>query len=386
MMIKRLFAASLLCVLAGFPLFSQTRQDVVIAVQPTSGQGGAPSDPRFFTDMTTMEVMARGYTVSDVEPDFILSGAISRNRDMESSGGAPWYSFHLTMRESASGRVVVEQDVFYQRSSEVNEIFPLLVFNMLASIPMTKLGSSGAGVSSGEGGSPGEGESSVEYVYLSPEAAQARQTPQYWLHLGLRLGGSLRFYSRPQSGSFIEKDTHSFLNGNAALEVSFQFHPLFAAQGEAIFSNDYAPYKAYQNTGASLVVRDDPFISYSIMFPLSFKFTIRDEPLFAAALGGLYYALPLGEMRNNTLGGSFAYSLTLPLGYMLGINIGMKTGPGRLFLDLRWAQDIGETIKTGTQEPVYRRCMLILALGYEMGFFRKKPKAQAPTDTDGKSP
>jgi hypothetical protein len=199
---------------------------------------------------------------------------------------------------------------------------------------------------------------------------------EHWLFLGLRAGTSLRFYSRPQAEPFVEKDVHHYFNLNIALQASVHFNSLLGVQAEAIFTTDYAPFKSYAITGGSvtntLSLYDAPITAWSLMVPLALKIPHRDAPLRAAGLAGLYLAAPLGTMQNNVMGGTFGYALTVPIGYTLGIDLGMKAGPGYLFLDLRWAQDLGDTVKAGSQELIYRRSMISLSAGYELGFFRKR--------------
>ena len=364
MIMKRLLAASALIVLSGVSLFAQQRQDTVIAVPPVTGEGSGPDDMLYFTEMTIMEVGARGYSVGENGNDYILAGSVFR-ADAEDKETEPpdteddWYAFHIELIEAETGRKILEQDLVYQHTEKVNEFFPLLIFNMLANIPLTKLAvdSSGAG--------------SPEYIYSSPDPPPGQ--PQHWLYLGLRAGTSLRLYRRSTAEPFIEKDVHHYYNINAALQLTWQFASFMGIQAEGIFSNDYAPYEIYETNSAHsvLTLRSEPFTAYSLMVPLTLKCTLRKEPLLAAALGGVYLAVPLGNMQNGIYGGSFPYSLTVPVGYTLGINLGMKAGPGYLFLDLRWAQDLGETIKAESLESLYRRSMVILALGYEIGLFRK---------------
>jgi hypothetical protein len=357
-------AASALIWLSGVSLWAQQRQDIVISVPPVTGQGRSPDDILYFTDMTIMEVGSRGYSLGEHGSDYILAGSVSR-ADTEDEGTKPpvpeddWYAFHIELIEAETGRKILEQDLNYQHTEKVNEFFPLLIFNMLANIPLTKLAVDDSG-----NGSP-------EYMYISPDPPPG--PPQHWLYLGLRAGTSLRVYKRSTAEPFIEKDVHHYYNINAALQLTWQMVSFMGIQAEGIFSNDYAPYEIYETNAAHsvLTLRSEPFTAYSLMFPLTLKCTLRKEPLLAAALGGVYLAVPLGNMQNGVYGGSFPYSFTVPVGYTVGINLGMKAGPGYLFLDLRWAQDLGETIKTESMESLYRRSMVILALGYEIGLFRR---------------
>ncbi|MDR2435394.1 MAG: PorT family protein [Treponema sp.] len=218
------------------------------------------------------------------------------------------------------------------------------------------------------------------YEYSDPlaQSESGSSLPEEkWLYLGLRVGPSVRLYSRDTAEPFAENNIYSFLNITAGVQATFQFLPFLAVQAEFLFTNDYAPYSAVNpvintntNTG-TMRAGPDPFSSYSLMFPLALRYTYRQGRLFAGALAGIYFSLPLGDMENKTFGGNFGYSMNPPLGYTVGINVGTKLGPGSLFLDLRWAADIGETQKN-SGEDIYKRSMVTIAIGYELGFFTKK--------------
>jgi hypothetical protein len=208
------------------------------------------------------------------------------------------------------------------------------------------------------------------------------EKPEKWLWLGLRAGTSLRLYNR--SAEFedwnIENEVSNFLNVNAAFQASLHVLPWLDVQAEVNFTTDSAPYTE------KVTITKFPFNSQSLMFPLLARFNFRSNDFSVGALAGAYFFMPLGQMTNNQMGGAFAYKMDLPIGYMLGFNIGMKAGPGYLFLDARWAADLG-TLKRASEgngsesyfrsgAELYKRSMVMLNLGYEIGFFNKKPKEQ----------
>jgi hypothetical protein len=114
------------------------------------------------------------------------------------------------------------------------------------------------------------------------------------------------------------------------------------------------------------------------MIPVMLKASWRREPVFASVLGGAYLSVPLGDMKNDYLGGSFPYGYEFPVGYTAGVSVGTKAGPGRIMLDFRWARDLGPTIKSADGNPLFTRSMVIFAISYEMPFFRKKPRVVPP--------
>lgn len=204
------------------------------------------------------------------------------------------------------------------------------------------------------------------------ENAPLLLSAEKWLYLGVRAGSSLRFYTRPQINHFYERGTFDYYNISAALQVSVQIIRLLAVQAELIWTTDYASFNTISQL-PPLSVSAAPFKSQSLMLPVSAKFTYRKDSLMTALFAGAYFILPLGQMENTAMGGNFAYGLTMPLGYTAGLNIGMKAGPGHLFLDIRWAADLADTMKPdGT--IIYKRSMISLSVGYEFGLINKKKK------------
>jgi hypothetical protein len=264
------------------------------------------------------------------------------------------YHLRLYLWEMAHNRLLYSDEMTAENREEADSGLPALVEWLFARAET----------------SPPAAEEAGFELYAPPNSTEHR------LFLGLRAGTSLRFYSRPRADPFVEKDVHNYFNLNIALQASVHFNSLLGVQAEAIFTTDYAPFKSYSITGGTvantLYLYDAPVTAWSLMIPLALKITHRDAPLLAAGLAGLYLAVPLGNMQNNAMGGNFGYALTLPIGYTVGVDLGMKAGPGYLFLDLRWAQDLGDTVKTNSRELIYRRSMISLSVGYELGFFRKR--------------
>jgi hypothetical protein len=183
---------------------------------------------------------------------------------------------------------------------------------------------------------------------------------QKWIYLGLRAGTSMGFYTRPEASPFAESGANRYFNFEAGVSLAWHFLPFLDLQGEAVFHTDYAPFNS-----------DDPFIAQSMMFPVLLKFSLRKPPLLAAILGGVYFISPLGDMENRTMGGSFGYSYELPLGYTAGVNLGVTAAGHILLLDVRWSEDLRPTIKD-TGETLYKRGMLTISVGFELGLFTKK--------------
>ncbi|MDR0553833.1 MAG: hypothetical protein LBG76_03405 [Treponema sp.] len=226
-------------------------------------------------------------------------------------------------------------------------------------------------------------------------AAPVNEPKEKWLYLGLRGGGSLRL-SAQSSTLFWEDQSISFpyitplwdfVNMNAAFHIAVHLFTLgklqIDVQAEAIFTTDHASFTWLDNGNTE----QSPFKSMSLMFPLLARFSLRENILSMGIQGGVYYTLPLGQMENKALvqGSSFDYALDLPLGYTAGIYFGVKAGPGSLFLDARWADDLGE-FQNNAGEPLYHRSMIIVNFGYELGIITKTKKEKAQKNASGNEP
>ena len=341
--VKRLLVSCVLLLLCTLSLISQERGDVVVYITPVTGEGSTPEDNAFFHDLTAMEVGARGYTLreGDIPYDYAFEGSLGRIY----LGAEEWF-FHLEVKEIATDSIIVEQEISFKKREDVYEFFPVLIFTMLANIPLTK---------------------------QTGDAVAVEPPPEYWLYAGLRMGSSLRFYTRDTAAPFVEKDVFHWYNINFAIHASYNFWRFLSVQGDLIISNEYAPFRVFETATGSLVVSDASFNTMSLMLPVTLKASLRKEPLFSASvLAGIYLAFPMSNMQNEHQGDSFPYMFTPPLGYTLGINMGFKAGPGYVFIDIRWAQDFGQAVRADNSDPLFGRSMLVLALGYEKGFFPKK--------------
>ncbi|GHV95553.1 hypothetical protein AGMMS50293_18730 [Spirochaetia bacterium] len=280
---------------------------------------------------------------------YAISGEVSQDPDDPSN-----YHLRLYLWEMANERLVFSDEMIAADRAACELSLPSLLGWILSWV----------------------GKESPAAAETPPEPASEPATEK-WLYLGLRAGSSLRFYDRQTADPFLESQVMHFFNINVALQVSVHLLSFLDIQTEVNFTTDYAPFIVASAQTPNIVVDTADFDSCSLMVPLLFRFNLRKENLMASFLGGIYYIVPLGQMKNDYLGGSFDYKSGLPLGYTAGFNIGMKLGPGFIFLDTRWAADIG-AMQSTSGEDLYQRSMVTFNIGYEIGLFtrhKKKPKA-----------
>ncbi|MDR2607272.1 MAG: hypothetical protein LBC57_02680 [Treponema sp.] len=205
------------------------------------------------------------------------------------------------------------------------------------------------------------------------DSSEKPEAGPYWLYLGLKGGGSLRFYNPHGEPVFTEKS-----NMNATFEAGLQvsselleFGKLFSLglQAEALFTRDTVVF-------SEASAGEENFEYVQMLFPLLVKFNIHPGRFVISPYGGIYYPLPLADMKysRNGRGNDFEYSYSLALGYIGGISLGTMLGPGRLFLDARYAADLGEIRNTATEKDLFGRNMITVSIGYELGLFRKQTR------------
>ncbi|MDR0451505.1 MAG: PorT family protein [Treponema sp.] len=206
-----------------------------------------------------------------------------------------------------------------------------------------------------------------------------------WLYVGIRAGGSFRFYTLPElTKDYYFEVPYSFTY-EASFQFAFRFLPFMSVQVEAVFTQDRAMFRGpeyYESDSESLhIFFTDSYTSLSLMFPVTVKFPLVFAPFIVSPFGGAYWTLPLGKMALDSsiatrTTGKFDYELTGRFGVTAGVDMGIRLGPGILFLDTRYGYDFGETvIRIDDQNLInYRRTMLSVSIGYELALLKKKQR------------
>jgi hypothetical protein len=196
------------------------------------------------------------------------------------------------------------------------------------------------------------------------------------LHLGARLGPSMRIYTPSGDTPFTGRDTMAF-SMDAAVQANLQVLSFLSIQGEAVFTLDNASdwiYSRNPNGQIDRYARD--FGSFSLQIPLLVHLNFYPGKFRLSPFFGAYYLAALGRLKTsdsqNNQESSWSYGYNPPFGLAGGLNGAMRLGSGMIFLDLRYTADLGEpTVKMG-ELKTYRRSMVSFSLGYEFGFFTKR--------------
>jgi TolB-like protein len=155
-----------------------------------------------------------------------------------------------------------------------------------------------------------------------------------------------------------------------ALQVSIAPVKFFALQTEAMLVSD--GYKVEYTPP----MRDREAVmevSYtSLLTPLIGKFMFKPElgnlTLLLQGYGGIYFTIPLTPLDASGSAASFSKSFTVPLGFLGGGGVGVKLGPGFVFLDARYLIDSGDTEAAG-RGKLNKRQRLSFSAGYEIKLF-----------------
>ncbi|GHV95274.1 hypothetical protein AGMMS50293_15940 [Spirochaetia bacterium] len=249
------------------------------------------------------------------------------------------YSLRLYLWSMADTRLLCSDEIGAANREELAQYLPGLLewlFSWIKKDADPKAAATGSGAGSGGGG--------------------GAFTEDKFLYLGLRFGTSFHLYTLSAAAQYIDANVDRWFNLNFAFQISYDPLSFLGFQTGALFNYDHAPFQ-----------------SWSMQLPVLVKWTMFREKPYGALLAGLYYNQPLSPMYNEDLGGSFNYTQTLPLGYTLGLNLGIRETRGYFFLDIRWSQDIGETVRDNG-DILFKRAMMNVSIGYEMGFFDKKKK------------
>jgi hypothetical protein len=202
-----------------------------------------------------------------------------------------------------------------------------------------------------------------------PVIAEPIAEPEYWLSVGLRLGGGdSSWYFNTVDNNFNKREyVAHLLNGNFALQGTVHILRWLAFQAEANFCIDLSqPW----NTDAT----EGSFASSYLTIPLMIRFNWRSGKLTASLSPGVYFFLPLFNTGDEKQGNRFDYKPSQP-GFFFGGSIGWKVKDGYLFVDGRFEYD-GHFWKAPSPDSTFYRNVFRLSVGYEMNFIKKKKQVQ----------
>jgi hypothetical protein len=373
---KRLQFRGLALLLVLLPVigFAQEEEPLpAIAVLPITGTNLEDAEPLY--ESLIQEVNAYGKyravrtSTTDATAEFTLTSTLIEEIDD--------ILLQLTLWRTKTNEVLVSQEMVYGNLDDALGLMPLLVQTLLDNIP----------------------------VIVPPEEDFWRDR---WLHLALRGGAAPRlYYSEDSPGN---TPISIGLTFETALSVGVPVWKYLTIQAEAVFTMDSVSAKDYllvqRNPGDPGYAEFGPigwssqnirFTTFNLSFPLILKTHILHGTLMVSPFIGAALTATVNPVTNNYKKESdgevlveekLNYSMEIPVGLIAGVYLGMKLGPGALFMDLRFNTDIGRITVEPPTDPQdvgmsFRRFGITFSLGYEFGFLPKEKPEPGPEEFPG---
>ncbi|MDR1929976.1 MAG: hypothetical protein LBQ44_05020 [Treponema sp.] len=360
---------TLLCLglmLLCFSGYAQNRADTTVHVAPV--QGGDEDARLFFLQNFEMEVGSRSYAVTSdaAAADYTLTSTLARVEDVPfndapgEGGDFPLIqNLHLALVDNSNGHVIAEQDMYFEVLEETYDILPLLVFSMIANIPLTKLDSIPSKPIGGGGGFNGLENDPLDRKF----------------YLGVGAGLSWGFYALGGGADYKSAVAQS-VSWELSVLAAFRPFSWLSIQAEAVINQDSQSFQMLKPSGIGWITYTERYSTQTLTFPLIVKIPLLLDSFLLSPYGGFYYTLPLRGMsrESNEPGalGSYSYNQP-PLGMTAGLEIGFRLGPGLVFLNLRYFVDFGSVAVPATAFS-YNRSRFSLSSGYQIGFFQRKKR------------
>jgi len=360
-----------LLISGGFFLAAQTRSDVSVYVAPVTGKGSKPEDNSLFYTRLVNELTLQKAVLAMTQKDsgFSLFG------DLAPLNNEGQYVFHLGLWDNKAGGYKVEGELVYKTPNDTNQLFPVLVANLLYTIPPDPVSTETP---------PAE----TPPVDDKPPAADNPQDtgstddiPQEpdpdpglivrgrdydyrdnLLYLGLAAIWSPRIYIDDDGNT----SGHIRYVPSFGISLEWHFQNVMSVETGAELATD--ELVAFPNAN-----KDNRYNNTMIEIPLLIKFVFKPGSGFMLEpyVGG-YASIAFFNTDRNT-------KPPFPLfSWLLGFQLGYKLGPGAIFADARFAMDIFpskvKAIPPATDEVNYKRNIIHLGLGYKYGIIQRKVK------------
>jgi hypothetical protein len=170
------------------------------------------------------------------------------------------------------------------------------------------------------------------------------------LYLGAHVGFSPNIYKLNTNA---DMTAENFVSFDAGLQFGVRISKMFILQTELNYSTD----EVIAEGNNTILLK-----THSLTIPIIAKFHNMNGNFYYSFFGGLYYPISLGEMEVNINGYSENYDYYYPFGFLLGFNLGWKVGPGVIFSDIRFLQDLGYVYANNADQ--YLRTGFNFSIGY----------------------
>jgi hypothetical protein len=324
-------------------LSAQERSSTNLYVSPATG--GTSEQRTFFDENIPMELAAANYSVvSLVEAaDYIVEMSLSEEEDIDFPGTF-FNLFTINVTRVEDRTEVVRFSWSYVTLEEMYQWNLYIIYSAMANIPMTK-----------PGGPAASGWDS-------------------WFSLGIRAGPSFTGYSPQVSGGY-EGGLSTGVSFETGLLLDLRLFRYLSFQAEAIFTLD-ALNVAKISEGTVRQRSIDTFTFMSLMFPFMAKVPLELGNSTLSLYAGAYFALFPWPMNKNSgysadVENSYEFKVDPPVGFILGADMGLPMGPGKLLVDLRYGRDFGMTVVQNGDGPQYIRDRITVSVGYKFSLIKR---------------
>ncbi|MDR1047984.1 MAG: hypothetical protein LBL64_09420 [Treponema sp.] len=367
LLLRAVFLA-VLCVLGvSVPVFAQAPENrwgvdndgkAITAVLPLAGEEAAMIR-RFYGEILDSVAALGKYSPREVSIDAVIRAEAGIPTDMppipELTAGARYaltggvysgevageYYLQLWLWDMAGSTMIYTDDLVYDDINEAMESVPGLVEWLFSHIRERVI-----------------------------EESPVDVWPDPLFILGARAGIAQRWYVKPNERS----PGASALNLEGGFSGALRLNSLFSVQLELLLTGDTLVYRGLEDSPSGPVMKNKRYTNLSLEIPVLCKMNFRVGKIRLSPLAGLYLTAPLGETNYRDKEGTedtVAWSVVNPLGFTVGLEGAVPSGPGMIFAGLRYGGDFGVMSISG-DEREYRRNAVSLYVGYEFGFFEGK--------------
>jgi hypothetical protein len=302
----------LLLLYSSFSLYAQSNTAAVF-VPSVTGTGSKPGDNEYFYKQLIAEVTYQKFNLAKAKKDaeFSLVGTLSEHPDYLRQ-----YVLHLAIVDNKTNKSRSDGELVYENPEDIKDLFPSLVYTLLFTIP---------------------------------EGAGKDNWRNQWMYAGVSAFWTPRIYTSESAsthlanfggGLFSEYHLLNFLSVGAGFELASDLTKVYAKIGEN-----------YSNV--------------LLEIPVYIKFVFKPGDYFLIDLyGGVHLNLPFEKTTEPPV-----------ISWLIGVQYGVKAGPGVLFIDPRFSMDIGESLMdrdSAFKDLSFQRYILHLGIGYKLGFFTKR--------------
>jgi hypothetical protein len=317
-------------------VFSQSNNASFFII-PVTGIGASTEDNGFFYRQIQFEAELQRYIVVNNRQtaNYTLEGTLSPDDsvsdDLNLNDRIPRdYLFSLALINNSTNEVIAEQELIYQSTRDVGSFIPIIIYNLLSSIPVTQITQNAQNTQESQ---------ETQNVQETQQDTQETDRRYNRLYVGADIIWTPKYY--PNS-----KHAFNALNFGFALSAEWQFFRFLSIGAGAVFIADWHNMEK-SSTGTAYF----PDLGMEIPFTLRFIFK-PGENTWIVPFGGIHYNLAIIEAKAAELS---------PLSWLAGLQFGIGTGRGIMVFTPSFSMDINN----------YQRMLFYLGIGYKYGFLKR---------------